>query len=178
MSRCGWSLLCPLSRRIGIQDGTPASHLSFEAHRGPQVLDVARQILLGRPQPGIVFGEVLHQVSKAIGHGVQLVLEGLLNSALRPANRSKNDLLLCSLALATPLPSLMLCRSFISGSYVRYIPEASAFRTAQPERAATKEEGILFSRVRERCVLRSSAHALLLRHDSDGVHLHQEVRMR
>ena len=28
------------------------------------------------------------------------------------------------------------------------------------------------------CVLRSSAHGLLLRHNSDGVHLHQEVRMR
>src|SRR5215207_2697840 len=38
--------------------------------------------------------------------------------------------------------------------------------------------GGLFTRVRGRGTLGSSAPGLLLRHDSDGVYLHQEVRMR
>ena len=38
------------------------SHPFFEAYRGPQVLDVARKILLGGPPLGVVFGEVLHEV--------------------------------------------------------------------------------------------------------------------
>ncbi len=49
---------------------SPPSDLPFESYRGPQVLDVARQVLLGSPPLGIVFGEVLHKVGKAVGHGV------------------------------------------------------------------------------------------------------------
>ena len=49
----------------------------------------------------------------------------LRNSAHRPANRSKNVLVLCSLALATPLPSLTLCRSFVFGVLGRVCPQGS-----------------------------------------------------
>ena len=63
------------------------------------------------------------------------------NSALRPANRSKNDLLLCSLDLATPLPSLMLCRSFISGSLRGISPRRrpSERRNPREQRRRKKE---------------------------------------
>jgi hypothetical protein len=50
--------------------GTIPLHLPFEANRGPQIFDVAGEVLLGRPLLGIVFGEMIHQVGQAVGHGV------------------------------------------------------------------------------------------------------------
>ena len=76
-----------------------------------------------------VFGAIalvqIYRYRLVSNYATQKVKKGALltNSALRPANRSKKDLLLRSLALATPLPSRMLCRSFISGSLFEVYPQ-------------------------------------------------------
>jgi hypothetical protein len=80
----------------------------------------------------------------------------LTNSALRPANRSKNVLVLCSRVSATLLPSLTLFRSFMFGVPLVVYPQGIDILNGVACKTSDAREGDPNTGVRGREILRPS----------------------